>query len=78
MNVEIKMRVTNKTINAIAKIMEPTLECIFTDLHTICFETKDPNGWLSEGRKEAFEKKYNEEMDGGDIYYIVEKISVTN
>lgn len=78
MKVEITMRVTNKTINALAKCMEPTLERISGNHSVISFETKDPDGWLSEGRKEAFEKKYNEDVGGADLYYIVDKIAITN
>ena len=78
MKVEITLRTTNKVINALAKVMEPTLERISTQHSVIVFETEDPEGWLSEGRKEAFEKKYNEDIGGGDIHYIVEKIAVTN
>ena len=78
MKVEIKMRVTNKAVNAIAKVMEPTLEHISTDLHTISFETQQPTEWLTPERRKAFEDKYNEVRGGGDVYYLVDKISITN
>lgn len=78
MKVEIKMKVTNKAINALAGVLDSGLERISTDHHTIVFETQQPQEWLSEERKIAFEEEYNKELGDENIYYFVDKISITN
>ena len=80
MKVEITLRSTNKVINALVKVMEPSIDRISAPHSIFSFDIEDKNEWLTKERKEAFEKKYNEEMSvlDPDIYYIVEKISVSN
>jgi hypothetical protein len=78
MKVKITMRVTNKKVNELVRFMEPNLENISTYLHTIYFDTKEPLEWLKPERKKEFEDKYNEELSDGNIYYIVDEISIIN
>ena len=81
MKVEITLRATNKTINAIARCMDVSVERISAYDSTITFETDDAGGWLDPQRKIEFEEVYNKEMStcsNPAIYYIVDKISVTN
>lgn len=78
MQVEIKMKVTNTAMNAIAKCIDSSIERITADLYTISFETETPDEWLTLKRQRAFEKKFNEDMGERDLYYFVDKVSITN
>lgn len=75
MKVEIKYRVSNKIVDAIARIVEPSLEQIFR-IEIISFETLDDSQeniekWLSAERREEFERKLNE-SDLESTYKVVE------
>lgn len=75
------MKATNKTINAMAKCMDVSIERISAYDSTITFETDDAGSWLDPQRKIDFEEVYNKEMSTNAnpaIYFIVDKISVTN
>lgn len=81
MKVQITMRATNNTINALAKCLDSSIESISAYDSTISFEVEDAGEWLTPERKIAFEEVYNKEMSvcsNPSIYFIVDKISVSN
>lgn len=76
MKVEIKLRVSNKAINALAGVLDPGLESIFST-EIISFETKEPEKWITDERKTAFQNKMNE-AEKGNLLYEVESVAIIN
>lgn len=74
MKIEIKLQISNKAMNSLARVMEPTLESIFRT-ETICFESQEPEKWTTYERMVDFEKKMNEDMNDGMLYK-VESIAI--
>lgn len=77
MKVQIKLQISNKIINTLARYMEGDyLESIYRT-EVLSFKTEKPLEWLTDGRKIAFQNKMNENKDNEDLYK-VESIGIIN
>ena len=77
MKITIKMRVTNEDVNTIARFIEPGLKNISVPCHNIIITSNEPEAWLTNERKEAFEKMYNDILGTDTKRYIVEEITAS-